>query len=385
MRHNFRGQKVAQKTRPFAHLYLVGFLMATQTQSANEITWPRLGMRPFLLAALFVVLLVVAALSLTLGSVRIPLVDILTILLGGEPARSTWTTIVLDFRLPKMLTAVLAGSALAISGLQMQTLFRNPLAGPFVLGINSGASLGVALVVLSFGTATSGLLAALGFLGNFGIVVAASLGSGLVLFLVMIVARRVNNMTLLIVGLLFGYATSAIVSVLLYFAIAERIQAYITWTFGSFGGVTWGQLQVLAPAVLLALAIAWLSAKPLNALLLGEAYARSLGLTVQRARFLILTSASILAGAITAFCGPIAFIGVAVPHLCRSLFNSSDHRVLVPATIMMGAIVALTADLIAQLPGSQTVLPLNAVTALIGAPVVAWVILRKRNLRATFG
>jgi iron complex transport system permease protein len=284
-----------------------------------------------------------------------------------------------------MLTAVLAGSALAISGLQMQTLFRNPLAGPFVLGINSGASLGVALVVLSFGTATSGLLAALGFLGNFGIVVAASLGSGLVLFLVMIVARRVNNMTLLILGLLFGYATSAIVSVLLYFAIAERIQAYITWTFGSFGGVTWGQLQVLAPAVLLALAIAWLSAKPLNALLLGEAYARSLGLTVQRARFLILTSASILAGAITAFCGPIAFIGVAVPHLCRSLFNSSDHRVLVPATIMMGAIVALTADLIAQLPGSQTVLPLNAVTALIGAPVVAWVILRKRNLRATFG
>ncbi len=364
---------------------MVGFLMTTQTQTANEITWPRLGIQPFLLAALFLVLLVVGALSLTLGSVRIPLGDILTILLGGEPARATWTTIVMDFRMPKMVTAVLAGSALAISGLQMQTLFRNPLAGPFVLGINSGASLGVALVVLSVGTATSGLLATLGLLGNFGIIIAASLGSGLVLFAVMVVAYRVNNMTLLILGLLFGYATSAVVSVLLYFAIAERIQAYITWTFGSFAGVTWGQLQVLAPAVLLALAIAWLSAKPLNALLLGEAYARSLGLTVRRARFLILTSASILAGAITAFCGPIAFIGVAVPHLCRSLFNSSDHRVLVPATIMMGAIVALTADLIAQLPGSQTVLPLNAVTALIGAPVVAWVILRKRNLKASFG
>jgi iron complex transport system permease protein len=359
--------------------------MNIESQVVNEITWPRLGIRPFLLLSLFLLLLVIAALSLALGSVQIPLSEIVTILLGGEAARETWTTIVINFRLPKTLTAVLAGSALAISGLQMQTLFRNPLAGPFVLGINSGASLGVALVVLSTGTAATGLLATLGLLGNFGIILAASLGSALVLFAVMAVAHRVNNMTLLILGLLFGYATSAVVSILLYFAIAERIQAYIAWTFGSFGGVTWGQLQVLAPAVLFGLLIAWLSAKPLNALLLGEAYARSLGLTVRQARFLILTSASILAGAITAFCGPIAFIGVAVPHLCRSLFNSSDHRVLVPATIMMGAIVALTADLIAQLPGSQTVLPLNAVTALIGAPVVAWVILRRRNLRATFG
>jgi iron complex transport system permease protein len=334
---------------------------------------------------LLLVLLFVGLLSLALGSVQIPLRDVVTILTGGEPARATWTTIVMDFRLPKALTAVLAGSALAISGLQMQTLFRNPLAGPFVLGINSGASLGVALVVLSVGTTSSGLLAALGLLDNFGIIFAASLGSAAVLFAVMAVAHRVNNMTLLILGLLFGYATSAVVSILLYFAISERIQVYIAWTFGSFAGVTWGQLQVLAPVIVAALGVAWLSAKPLNALLLGEAYARSLGLTVPRARFFILASASVCAGAITAFCGPIAFIGVAVPHLCRSLFNSSDHRVLVPATIMMGAIVAMTADLIAQLPGSQTVLPLNAVTALIGAPVVAWVILRKRNLRATFG
>jgi iron complex transport system permease protein len=359
--------------------------MSTQTQTANEISWPRLGIRPILLLALFLVLTVMVVLSLALGSVRIPLDEVMTILLGGEPTRATWATIVMNFRLPKALTAVLAGSALAISGLQMQTLFRNPLAGPFVLGINSGASLGVALVVLSVGTVTGGLLSALGLFGNFGIILAASLGSALVLFAVMAVAHRVNNMTLLILGLLFGYATSAVVSILLYFAIAERIQAYIAWTFGSFAGVTWGQLQVLAPAVLASLAVAWMSAKPLNALLLGESYARSVGLTVWRARFLILTSASILAGAVTAFCGPIAFIGVAVPHLCRSLFNSSDHRVLVPATIMMGAIVALTADLIAQLPGSQTILPLNAVTALIGAPVVAWVILRKRNLKATFG
>jgi iron complex transport system permease protein len=200
----------------------------------------------------------------------------------------------------------------------------------------------------------------------------------------MAVARHVSNMTLLILGLLFGYATSAVVSILLYFAIAERIQAYIAWTFGSFGGVTWGQLQALGPIILFAITIAWLSAKPLNALLLGETYARSLGLTVHRARFVILTSASILAGAITAFCGPIAFIGVAVPHLCRSLFNTSDHRVLVPGTVLMGGTVALIADLIAQMPGSDIVLPLNSVTALIGAPVVAWVILRRRNLRASF-
>lgn len=348
------------------------------------ISWPRLGLRPFILAALCGVLLLLFGLSLTLGSVNIPFDEILTILTGGEPTKTTWRTIVLQFRLPKATTAVLAGSALAISGLQMQTLFRNPLAGPFVLGISSGASLGVALVVLSVGTTATGLIASVGFLGNFGVVIAASLGSGLVLFAVMAVAYRVSNMTLLILGLLFGYATSAVVTVLLYFAIPERIQAFLTWTFGSFGGVTWNQLQFLFPIILLALIIAWLSAKPLNALLLGEAYARSLGLTVGRARFWILTSASILAGAITAYCGPIAFIGVAVPHLCRSLFNTSDHRILVPGTIVMGSIVALAADLIAQLPGSSTVLPLNAVTAIIGAPVVAWVILRRRNLRASF-
>lgn len=356
----------------------------TSRSATAQNSWPQLGIRPYLLIVLLAGLLLCFVLSLTLGSVRIPLAEIATILVGGEPSKATWATIILKFRLPKAMTAVLAGAALAISGLQMQTLFRNPLAGPFVLGISSGASLGVALVVLSVGTATTGLIAALGLFGNFGLVVAASLGSALVLFAVMAVAHRVSNMTLLILGLLFGYATSAVVSILLYFAIAERIQAYISWTFGSFGGVTWRQLAVLGPVVLVALIIAWLSAKPLNALLLGEAYARSLGLTVQRARFWILTSAAVLAGAITAFCGPIAFIGVAVPHLCRSLFNTSDHRVLVPGTVLMGSIVALLADLVAQLPGSNTVLPLNAVTALIGAPVVTWVILRQRNLRASF-
>ena len=332
---------------------------------------------------LLLALLTIFMISLFVGSVRIPLDEIVGILVGATPEREAWATIVLKFRLPKAVTAVLAGSALSVSGLQMQTMFRNPLAGPFVLGINSGASLGVALVVLAVGTGST-LLAGTGVLSDFGIVVAASLGAGLVLFLVLAVARRVETMTLLILGLMFGYATSALVSVLLYFSIAERIQAYIAWTFGSFGGVTWRQMQVMAPAVLLGLLIAWLSAKPLNALLLGETYAQSLGLSVKRARFSVLVSASVMAGAITAFCGPIGFVGVAVPHLCRSLFSTSNHRLLVPATILLGGIVALVADLLAQLPGSQITLPLNAVTALIGAPVVTWVILRQRNLRSSF-
>lgn len=323
-------------------------------------------------------------LSLTIGSVNIPLPDILTILVGGEPARETWVNIVLKFRLPKALTAVLAGAALSVSGLQMQTLFRNPLAGPFVLGINAGASLGVALVVLLVGVTGSTLLAGLGVPGDFGIVVAASLGAALVMGLVLLVARQVETMTLLILGLMFSYAVSSIVSILLYFAIPERIQAYISWTFGSFGGVTWAQMKILLPAVLVGLFIGWLTAKSLNALLLGEHYAHSLGVDVKKTRWWVVASTAVLAGTITAFCGPIIFIGVAVPHLCRALFNTSDHRILIPTSIIMGAIIALLADLTAQLPGSQIVLPLNAVMALLGVPVVIWVILRRNNLRSTF-
>ena len=191
-------------------------------------------------------------------------------------------------------------------------------------------------------------------------------------------------MTLLILGLMFGYASGALVSILMYFSIAERIQAFLMWTFGSFGNVTWQQMWAFATAILLGLFIAFLAVKPLNALLLGETYARSMGLTVQRARFWILTSASILAGATTAFCGPIAFLGVAVPHVARSLFNTSDHRILVPATALIGAMLALFADLIARLPGSQQALPLNAVTALIGAPIVTWIILRRHNIKSSF-
>lgn len=262
----------------------------------------------------------------------------------------------------------------------MQTLFKNPLAGPFVLGISSGASLGVALVVLTASVTTPTLLNDLGIITDFGLVIAASLGAASVLGLMLVVAHRVQEtMTLLILGLLFGYATSAIVSILLQFSSQERIQSYIMWTFGSFAGVTWKQLIVLIPVILLTLFIVILQSKSLNALLLGEAYARSLGLTVEKARFSIISSASILAGGITAFCGPIAFLGVAIPHLCRSLFMTSDHRMLIPSVMILGAVLALIADLFSQLAVSQMVLPLNAITALIGTPVVTWVILKRSS------
>ncbi len=354
--------------------------------SSSDVTWPRLQLRLITLLGLAAALLGVFLLSLAVGSVSIPAGEVLRILLGEQPERATWTTIVLNFRLPRALTATLAGAALGVSGLQMQTLFRNPLADPFVLGVSSGASLGVALVVLSVGVASSApLLAVSGLLSNVSLVLAACGGAAAVLLIVLLLARHVqSSVTLLIIGLMIGYLTSAIVSLLLYFSIADRIQTYITWTFGSFGGVTWSQMRVLAPTVLGGLGLAFTLAKSLNALLLGEAYAHSMGLPVRQARFRIITSAAVLAGAVTAFCGPIAFLGIAVPHFCRSLFATSDHRLLVPAVMLMGALGALGADLIAQVPGSDTVLPLNAVMSLIGAPVVVWIILRRSRLHAAF-
>lgn len=348
--------------------------------------WPRLGLKPLALLGLFALLLLLLAVSLAVGSVSIPLRQIVIILTGGAAEKVSWQHIVMLFRLPKALTAALAGASLAVAGLQMQTMFRNPLAGPFVLGISSGASLGVALVVLSTGVTASGamLLSGLGIIADFSVVIAASLGAAVVAGLVMLASRRVQTMTLLILGIMFGYATSALVNILLHFSISERIHAYINWTFGSFGGTTWEEMKVFVPALLVGLLIAQLLVKPLNALLLGENYARSMGLTVKRAQFWILLSTSILAGVVTAFCGPIGFLGIAIPHLGRSLFNTSDHRILVPAVTLLGAIAALIADLVAQVPGSDIILPLNAITALIGAPVVVWVILNQRNLKETF-
>ncbi len=346
--------------------------------SRPALHWERLSLLVILLVGAFV-------LSLTIGSVSIPLDQVLTILLGGEPARATWTTIVVDFRLPKALTAIFAGAALGAAGLNMQTLFRNPLADPYVLGISSGASLGVALVVLSLGTTGGVLLAGLGLAGDLGLTAAAILGAAVAMLIVIAAASRVQSvMTLLILGLMFGYATGAVVSLLLYFSIPERIQAYINWTFGSFGGVNWRQMPLFVGAVTLGLIGTFLLSKPLNALLLGETYARSLGLNVRRARLGIIISAALLTGTVTAFCGPIGFLGLAVPHLSRTLLGAADHRLLIPACACLGGLLALVADLIAQAPGSQIVLPLNAITALIGAPVVVLVILRRRNLRESF-
>lgn len=343
------------------------------------------GLKPLLVIGLLVLLIGIFLLSLAIGSVNIPLEDVIRVITGQEASRASWHSIVLNFRLPQAITAMLAGAALGVGGLLMQTFFRNPLADPFILGVSSGASLGVALVVLSVGTVTTSLLAGLGLAGDLALAFAASAGAAVVMAVVLLTARHVSNgMTLLILGLLFGYLTSALVSLLLYFSIPERIQAYISWTFGSFSGVTWDQLLVMAPLILSGLGAAFLLSKTLNALLLGEAYAASMGLNLMRARFAIIILTAILAGTITAFCGPIGFIGIAVPHFCRSLFSTSDHRLLVPLTILMGAIVALIASLIADVPGSSLVLPLNAVTSLIGAPAVIWVILSRRNIRNTF-
>ena len=344
-----------------------------------------LGIQPLPLMLMLLALAALFLLSIALGSVAIPLQDIVAVLTGGEASRESWTNIILKFRLPKAITAALAGAALGMSGLMMQTLFRNPLAGPYVLGISSGASLGVALIVLGMGTAGGSLLLGLGLGSDLLIASAAGMGAALSMGIVLLVARRVeSSMTLLILGMMFGYFTSSLVSLLMYFSIAERIQAYINWTFGSFSGVTWGQMPILFGFVALGLLLSFSLSKSLNAMLLGEAYARSLGLNVRRARLLIVIATALLAGVVTAFCGPIGFIGIAVPHICRAILNTSDHRVLVPSVVLMGAIVALIASLIAEMPGSRILLPLNAVTALIGAPVVMWVILRRGNFRKTF-
>jgi len=359
--------------------------MAEEVEKNKTLTRPLPPIRWWMFSLLFLGVLIAFTASLALGSVDIPLNNVFRILTGQIADKGTWADIILIFRLPKTITAILVGAALSVSGLQMQTLFRNPLADPFILGVNSGASLGVALVILGFGTTGSLLLAGLGLFGDLSLAVAASLGAGAVLLLVLLIGRRVRSpITLLILGLMFGYATSAIVSLLIYFSLPERIQTYTTWSFGSFGGVTWSQLWVMVPVILTGLGISYFLPKSLNALLLGEEYARTMGLNIKRTRFWIILGASLLAGTVTAFCGPIGFIGVAVPHLCRSLFNTSDHRVLLPAVTMMGAIIALLADVIAQLPGTQYILPINVVTSLFGAPFIVWVIIRQRRMKSTF-
>lgn len=340
--------------------------------------------RTFLWVTLLILLIAIWFFDLAVGSVNIPLEEVITALLGGETSRPTWSVIILDFRLPRSITALLAGSSLAIAGLQMQTLFRNPLADPYILGISSGASLGASLVILLSGGAGVHFLARLSLTGSLSVTLAASAGACGVFLIVNLLARKVHTVTLLVLGVLVGYIVSAFVRILIHFAMPENVQAYLSWTFGSFAGVTWQQLPVFALTLIAAAILSIWTIKPLNALLLGETYARSMGIQPQRARWLIVGCASLMAGTVTAFCGLIGFIGIAVPHLSRGLLRSSDHLEVLPACALLGAIVSLAADILAQVPGSNAILPLNSVTALIGAPVVVFVLLKQRNLRKVF-
>lgn len=344
-----------------------------------------LGIQMPLLLGLIGLTTLIFILSIALGSVNITLEDIIRVFINQEPERTSATRIIHNVRLPQTLTALFAGAGLGVSGLMMQTFFRNPLADPFILGITSGASLGVALVVLGIGSFSVAAVVALGIRGDLVIAFMSSIGAGLTLLIVLTVSQRVRSrLTLLILGVMFGYMTSAFVSLLLYFSAPQQVDAYITWSFGTFGRVTNSQLSILLPVVTIGLIAALLMTKSLNALLLGEAYAHSMGLNIKRASWGIIGATGLLAGVITAFCGPVSFIGMAVPHLCRSLLNTSDHRLLMPACVLMGGSVAMIAGLIARVPGSHLILPLNAVTAFLGAPVIIWVILKQNNLNRTF-
>ncbi|MEZ4796298.1 MAG: iron ABC transporter permease [Flavobacteriaceae bacterium] len=327
---------------------------------------------------LLTVLFICFFVNISLGSVAIPIKSIINCIIGSE-ANESWQYIIQNYRLPKAFTAILVGSGLGISGLLMQTLFRNPLAGPFVLGISSGASLGVALVIM--GSGLFGGIFATFLMSKWSVVIAASLGSFLVLLAVLMVSTKVRDtMAILIIGLMFGSITAAVVSVLSYFSTAEQLQQYIFWGFGSLGNLSWYELLIFFTIYVIGLILSVFSIKALNSLLLGENYAKSLGLNIKQSRFIIIIATSLLAGTITAFAGPIAFIGLAIPHMTRQIFNTSNHKILLPAVFLFGAIVMLICDSIAQLPTSDYTLPINAITSLIGAPVVIWLLVRKRKM-----
>ncbi len=329
-----------------------------------------------LFSLLSLTVIILALLSIVLGSVHIPFTDVWSYIVGGSFTDEANLAILQYFRFPKAMSAVLAGSALAVSGLQMQTVFRNPLAGPYVLGISSGASLGVAFVLM--GASAFGLSF---WASQIGIVVAALIGSLLALMVILSVSLRVRDiMTLLILGMMFGTAVSAVTSLLQYFGSESSLKNFVIWTMGSLGGVGRQQLWLYAFLVITGHALAWVFVRPLNVLGIGESYAQSLGFNVKRTRFLIFLSTSLLAGTATAFNGPIAFVGIAVPHLVRMAFRTSNHAILVPASALAGAGMLLLCDIIAQVPGSTIVLPLNSIASLMGIPVVIYIILKNRRI-----
>ena len=325
-------------------------------------------------AALLLLLLFFA--NLFYGSIEIPAKEVLSIVTGGDCQRDVWRVVVLETRLPQALTALLAGASISVAGLLLQTLFRNPLAGPEVLGVNSGAGLGVALVMLLAGGITSfglgGYLAVLG--GAFG-------GALFVIMIILLLATLLrNNMFLLIAGVAVSYMTSSAITMLNYFSTAEGVHSYMVWGMGSFGGVTMQQMPFFASVSLLLLFVSLLMAKPLNAMLLGDSYAVNLGVNVKAVRAMALCVTGLLTAVVTAFCGPVSFIGLAVPHIARLSMRSNSHRHLIPSTVMLGGAVALLCNLICQLPGESGLLPLGAITPLVGAPVIIYVVIKNRGL-----
>ncbi len=326
-----------------------------------------------LFIVLSLLLVILFMLDLLVGSVHIPLRDILGAIVGADIDPAT-RLIVLDIRLVKAVVAILSGMALSVSGLQMQTLFRNPLAGPYVLGISSGASLGVAIFILGMpllGVATNSTLSSVGTAG------AAWLGSALILAFVASVSTRIKDiMVILILGMMISSGVSAVVQILQYLSNEEALKSFVIWTMGSLGDVTTNQLHLMLPAVLLGLVVSVAVIKPLNLLLLGEQYARTMGLNVRRSRYLIFLSTTLLAGTVTAFCGPIGFVGLAIPHIARMLFSNADHRILLPASALCGAVVLLTCDIISK----WLTLPINTITALLGIPIVIWVVIRNKSI-----
>ena len=327
--------------------------------------------QPLIFIILLIFLLVLFLADLAWGSIRIPFPEVVNSFLG-KGGNEINSEILMNFRLPKAITAVLAGSALSVAGLMMQTLFRNPLAEPYILGVSSGAGLGVGLVMMA-----SAFLPVFFISSGWGMILSAIVGAALVLILVIGVSFKVqNSVSLLIVGIMFGTIASSLVSVLQYFSNPDAIKLFIMWNLGSLSAVNWEYLHILFPTVVLALLLAFFLSKNLDGILLGENYARGLGISIQRTRILIVTSTGILAGAITAFTGPIAFVGIAVPHMARGLFRTAKHRILIPASILLGSSLILLCDIISQLPTHT--LPINTISALFGAPIIIWIILKRK-------
>lgn len=321
---------------------------------------------------LLVVLVALVLLDIRLGSVSISFTDIVRHITGKESLSDQQLIILTKFRLPRVATALLAGAALPLCGLKMQTLFRNPLAGPYVLGISSGASFGAALVVLGAG--------ATGLVATWSLALAAWLGAGVVMLLLLFISRRIKDgLTILILGIMFSSGLAAVISIMQYFSQAEALKSFVIWSMGSLGHVTGAQLWIMAFAIIPLLVLSLLFGKVLNGLMLGEEYAATMGVKIRRTRTIIFATTSLMAGTVTAFCGPIGFIGIAVPHVARFIFNKSDHRILLPATMITGMAILVMSDLISQLPGSEHVLPINAVTSLIGIPVVIWLVFKNRK------